>query len=223
MRISSARNSGTAGARLPPPSRYAVRLPAWVLGHARADRNSYPRSLSEPPRLHFEAHCPRVAPEPEGQRDGGLVAPRERKSADACAREANSSQAWVSTRSPGRCGANGAPASGSAVSSLVAVSSERPCQLKHSGAEHLPGFGCAFAIAELTGRAALARDRVRRFGSELVGLRPSLEQCALPQCSVFRLLQHERDLRFRELRRLHGILLVPEPGIINGKFQLKLA
>lgn len=86
-----------------------------------------------------------------------------------------------------------------------------------------PGLGCAFAIAELNGRAALARDRVRRFGSELVGLRPSLEQRALPQCSVFRLLQHERDLRFRELRRLHGILLVPEPGIINGKFQLKLA
>lgn len=39
------------------------------------------------------------------------------------------------------------------------------------------------------------------------------------RCSVFRLFQHERDLRLHELRRLHGILLVPEPGIISRIFQ----
>lgn len=78
-------------------------------------------------------------------------------------------------------------------------------------------------MAELNERAALARGRARGFGNELVGLRSSPAQHTLPQCSVFLLPQHERDPRFRELRPLHGILLVPEPGITSGKFQLKRA
>ena len=41
--------------------------------------------------------------------------------------------------------------------------------------------------------------------------------------TVLRLLQHEGDLCLRQIRRLHGTLLVPGTGILSEKFQFKLA